>query len=338
MKGFLFIGDPHVSSRRPGRRIDDYRESVLSKLAVAGKIAAENELVPVILGDLFHRADENDLATLSRLTNIFKDYPLKAVVVGGNHDKKELLVKEADALNLLAAAETVEVIDGNCREVRRYDFNGTTVALWIAPYGAEIPNRIDSNADVVVLVTHADFAFAGAYPTAKPVKEIPGCDFVVNGHMHKTAPSIVAGSTVWHNPGNIEPLSVDCIDHVPAVWAWLAGESVNELKPHILPHTRDCFDLTGLVVPAANKNEVVKAINVPEKSLFAELLSAKSKMEGGKSDDNTSFLEELNMAFKTLNTPKSVQALILAIEQELPLDAISVEEPSSTELGQEVKT
>jgi predicted phosphodiesterase len=327
MKGFLFIGDPHVSSKKPGRRIDDYRASVLQKLKVAGEIARDNDLVPVVLGDLFHRADENDLATLSRLIEVFNAYPSKAIVVGGNHDKKEVVVKEADALNVLAVAGTVLLIDGKCREVARYEMNGKTVALWITPYGAAVPTAIESTADTVILVTHADYAFAGAYPDAKPIVEIKGCDMVVNGHMHKTTPSVVVGGTVWHNPGNIEPLSVDCIDHVPAVWEWLGGESVRELKPHLLPHNRDCFDLTGLVVAAMGQDESVQAILPAEMSHFAKLLSAKSKLEGAKAEDNSSFVEELIDAFSQLEVPDAVQTLLLALERANTVDQLVIEEP-----------
>lgn len=331
MKGLLFIGDPHVSSRRPGRRVDDYCTSVLEKLRVVGELAREHDFVPVILGDLFHIAGENDLSTLSRLTAVFKGYPAPPVVVGGNHDKKEKTLKDADALHLLAVSGTVEVVDGECREVHRYDFEGTNVALWVAPYGAKVPDKIESDADVVVLVTHADYAFVGAYPNAKPITEIKGCDFVVNGHMHKTAPSVRAGTTVWHNPGNIEPVSVDCIDHVPAVWSWEVGQPLDEIRPHVLPHVRDCFDLTGLMVPAATKADAVKAMIPQGASHFAELLSAKSKMEADKSDDNSSFIEELKAALKQLQAPKPVETLLLALEAGVPLDELGAEPSTETE-------
>src|ERR1700736_2930820 len=100
MKGFLFVGDPHVSSKRPGRRIDDYVASVIGKLRLAGEIARERDLVPVILGDLFHRARENDLPLLSQLLDVFNGYPMPPVVLGGNHDKQETQLRDVDALYL----------------------------------------------------------------------------------------------------------------------------------------------------------------------------------------------------------------------------------------------
>jgi len=117
----------------------------------------------------------------------------------------------------------------------------------MTPHGAEIPNTIEAAAgETVVLVTHHDLAFQGAYPGAAPLKQIAGCQMVVNGHMHKTTPSVPIGTTVWHNPGNITRLSVDCLDHVPSVWAWGVRCLGVQAEQIALMYERDCFDMTGL--------------------------------------------------------------------------------------------
>ena len=334
MKGFLFIGDPHVSSVRPGRRIDDYTSSVLHKLKVAGEIARANDWVPVILGDLFHKAGDNQLVMLSRLIAVLQSYAMTPVVVGGNHDKNETLLGNADALQILAQTGVVEVFDGECREAHRYEFNGEVVALWIAPYGATIPQAIEApGADRVVLVTHHDLAFEGAYPGAAPLHEITGCSFVVNGHMHKTTPSVVMGGTVWHCPGNIEPLSIDCLDHVPAVWSWEPGLPVSGLVRHNLPHVHDCFDLTGTLVAAARGSESVAALRLPggvpalaPTSHFAELLSAQTAMEGGKADDDETFVEEVTAGLEALKVSAPVKKLLMALTLRAPVPELNAEE------------
>ena len=58
--GLLFIGDPHVAHRPPGFRKDDFTVTVLGKLRFALDYAREQNLMPVLLGDLFdvaHNAD-----------------------------------------------------------------------------------------------------------------------------------------------------------------------------------------------------------------------------------------------------------------------------------------
>jgi predicted phosphodiesterase len=328
MKGFLFIGDPHVTSLRPGRRIDDYLNSVIGKLAEASELARQRELVPIILGDLFHRAGENHLSTLCRLTAVLQSFPQRPLVIGGNHDKNETLLRDADALYLLALAGTVEVIDGVCREAHRYDFEGRIVSLWVAPYGAVIPTQIDApGADSVVLVTHHNLAFEGAYPQAAPLHEIIGCSMVVNGHMHKTAPSITKGQTVWHNPGNIEPLSVDCIEHVPAVWAWLAQPNNQLLGAHPVTHVRDCFDMTGLTVDKASTSESVEAAIATQASDFAELLAATNRYETALADADDVFLEELAATLVEMNASDYVQRLLAALATKAPVPVL--EEPAA---------
>ena len=189
LKGILFIGDPHVYSARPGRRRDDYLSSVLEKLTRASEICWERSLLPVILGDLFHRAKENHLPTLARLFETLGHFPVQPLVLGGNHDKNDTLLQESDALSLFAQTGVIDVLDGACRAWRTLETEAGPVHLWGAPYGAQIPDAIEAGGlGQVVLVTHHDLAFQGAYPGAQLLKEIRGCDMVVNGHMHFTTP------------------------------------------------------------------------------------------------------------------------------------------------------
>ncbi len=57
--GLLCIGDPHLASRVPGFRRDDYPNTVLNKLRWSLDYANQNALLPVLLGDLFHRPRDN---------------------------------------------------------------------------------------------------------------------------------------------------------------------------------------------------------------------------------------------------------------------------------------
>ena len=51
--GILIIGDPHLSSRNPGFRKDNYSQVILDKVDFALQYAIEHELLPVFLGDIF---------------------------------------------------------------------------------------------------------------------------------------------------------------------------------------------------------------------------------------------------------------------------------------------
>jgi len=314
-KGILFIGDPHVSSVRPGRRKDDYLTSVLGKLMRASEVCWERGLLPVILGDLFHRAKENHLPTLARLFEVLAQFPVKPLVLGGNHDKSEVRLQDSDALSLFAQTAVIEVLDGEARAWRTIDTDSGPLVLWGAPFGAQIPDEIEAGeAARVVLVTHHDLAFEGAYPNSLPLKEIRGCDMVVNGHMHFTTPSVRRGRTVWHNPGNIEPTTVDCKDHKPALWAWRTGEPCDALERIELTHNADCFDLTGMAIEASDAASAVAAL---EGSQFAELLS-QNEWLGSQAveNDGEAFLEDLASGLEEIEAPEAVSALLLALARE----------------------
>ena len=309
LKGILFIGDPHVYSARPGRRRDDYLSSVLEKLTRASEICWERSLLPVILGDLFHRAKENHLPTLARLFETLGHFPVQPLVLGGNHDKNDTTLQESDALSLFAQTGVIEVLDGACRAWRTLETEAGPVHLWGAPYGSQIPDAIEAGgAGQVVLVTHHDLAFQGAYPGAQLLKEIRGCDMVVNGHMHFATPSVQKGRTWWHNPGNIEPITIDCKDHKPAVWAWEAGTACEALERIDLPHNADCFDLTGIAVEASDAASAAAAL--PE-SHFAELL-AQDEWLGAKAveNDGEAFLEDLAAGLDEIGAADPVRKIL----------------------------
>lgn len=268
-RGFLFIGDPHASSVKPSRRKDDFTTSVLDKLAQAARIATERSLVPVILGDLIHRENEQSVSLMSRLTKVLNQFPCTPYELDGNHGKHENGSVPEDIEFLFNQAGTIVLLNDPAT-VLRFQFGGQRVALHVAPFGTQIPYQLPRDADTInVLITHHDLAFENAYPGAEPLHEVKGCDLLVNGHMHKTAPSVVRGETTLHCPGNIEPLSVDCIDHKPAVWEWCPEQGVG-LVPHYLDHVTDCFSLVGRQVAAAGAAESVQAL---APSRFAALLA-----------------------------------------------------------------
>lgn len=315
-RGFLFIGDPHLASYRPGKRMDDYQNAILNKLKQAAQISCDENLVPIILGDLFHNSNENSLTLLSRLTDIARTFPLTPETLEGNHDKEETRLTEKDALSYMHKTRVVSVITKSGL-VAEYDFEGQRVRLYATPFGADIPSELPEEDGVLnIMITHHDLNFSGAHVGCKPLSEIKGCHMLVNGHLHKTLPSFNCGMTRAHNPGNIARLSVDVRDHVPAVWEWLPSFGDFELKKHPLQHVQDVFDLTGDQVAPAKSKAAVKAL---ERSYFAELLSTNdaSKMEGIKSDDATGIREELKEVFEELHTSDAARLVFDTMMKEL---------------------
>src|SRR4051812_18220708 len=100
--GLLCVGDPHLATRPPGFRKDEYAHTVLGKLRFCVNHARENRLLLVLLGDLFHHPRDIANWMLVELISLFAEAP--AYAVAGNHDCHENALTTDDTLSVLAAA------------------------------------------------------------------------------------------------------------------------------------------------------------------------------------------------------------------------------------------
>jgi hypothetical protein len=308
-RGFLFIGDPHVASKAPGRRIDDYLTTVIGKLEYAADLCHKQQLVPVILGDLIHLDHESSIKLVNRLTKVLRKFPRTPIEVGGNHGKRQFQVSEDDIEQLLANLGLIQLA-GTPGLVETFDFEGVSVNLHAWPHGVDLPQRLPaaSAGAVNVLITHHDLAFEGAYPGARAVTEIGNCHMLVNGHMHKTAPSLELGGMMAHNPGNIEPLSLDVADHVPSVWEWCPEQMDMHLVQHVLPHDPNCFDLTGTNVAPAE--DVLGAVELLKESAFAKLMGGEVLMDAHRTSDASVLKEDLGVVCDTSATSPAARQMM----------------------------
>lgn len=316
--GVLFIGDPHVSSMRIGRRKDDYLASVLDKLAQSAEISTRLNLYPVILGDLFHSHSDSKMKMLVRLTRIFQSFPVPPLVLDGNHGKVQTKLSDDDALTLLSITGVLDLWE-HPGEERLIQVGGAPVRLIGFPHESKIPEEVSPFAGTTLAVTHHDLGFGSNYPGCIPLFEIKGVDAVVNGHIHNTKPSVKVGKTWWHNPGNIEPLSVDLMNHIPAVWSWQEGQSLDTLQRHVLAHETDVFDLTGLEVAAAEGDEAVAEV-APLASEFAQMLSSNNPLDAIKTDDASILLWDLQDVLEVSTVSEAAKNLIRALAAEMIIE------------------
>jgi predicted phosphodiesterase len=319
--GILFIGDPHVSSKKIGRRKDDYLSSVLGKIEACATICNEKNLYPVFLGDLLHTWHDNSLRMLNRLTRALKKFDTTPVTLEGNHDKGKTHLDEDDALSLLLVSGTIDVIV-DAGEFCRLNVRGAPVRLWGCPHGNDIPRELPEFEGNTILVTHHDLAFSSSYIGSLPLTEVLNCETVVNGHMHDTKPAVQVGNTWWINPGNIEPLSIDLIEHIPRAWSWHPENSPGLLNAHDLPHGVDLFDLTGTIVAAEDSDTAVAAllsagISEPSQSKFAQLIRAQNESEAQKTDDASVLQEDLELVLGASGVSDAAKALMQGLFQSL---------------------
>lgn len=239
-QGFLFMGDAHLADNPPGQRLEGYLEQVMGKLRAGLDRAVELELVPVLLGDLFHWPRDNSNKMLVDLIRLFASYtgPHKAWVLVGNHDK--YLSRFTDDVSL-AVLETAGVVTLMKDKGPQFVLQtpGGDVLLGASPDGTPIPKgyeKQEGDPATVVWVTHHNIQFGDFKDRAYAIKELPGIDWLINGHIHRPQESHKQGQTTWANPGNITRLTFTrrSREREPAAHIWRPG--CTELEAFLLPH------------------------------------------------------------------------------------------------------
>lgn len=315
VKGILFIGDPHLSSRRPGRRKDDdFGKTVLGKIEYLINYCNENKLLPCFLGDMFDSPLEKEEQLKTKLVRTLRRSWTTPIANAGNHDMRNTTLSDGDSLAYLAETGIVNVCEtsGSFETVMVGD---KLVGIGATPYGQSFPldaRPYFGTVDTIIWLTHHDIAFEGAYPGAMAAQAITGCKLVVNGHMHLRKNVVNVNGTVWFNPGNITRQAIDAIDHEPAAYALM--EQGNLVKVNI-PHEKAVFDLTGKLIDAISPGEVRResAEEGDQESAFVNLLKRDTSMEMSKSDDGSILLEDIHSKFERESIKEEVQDLILEL-------------------------
>lgn len=221
--GLLCIPDPHVAATPPMQRLDSYMDDVLAKLAACLEQAAREDLVPVVLGDLFHWPRENPNTVIVALIELFRVH--HPYVLVGNHDKYQARFTADTSLAVLRAAGVVEVLDAPGLFLRLETPTGPAV-VGASPDGSPLPASVDKAAgEASVWLAHHNIGFPDFQDKHVRIREIPGLDWVINGHIHRPQPTVAAGRTRWANPGNITRLKFSrrAKDRIPAAAIWRPG-------------------------------------------------------------------------------------------------------------------
>lgn len=236
INGLLFIGDPHLEARVPGFRKDDYPNVALKKFRWCLEFAKQNQLQPILLGDLFQLPQDNPNWLLSAIIETINDTigePLPAVY--GNHDVRENSLKPNDSIYILFAGGHLKPLSEQQPWVGSISQRSVTVGG--TDWGRPLPKKFiptEPQHSLTVWITHHDILIPG-YEEAGRIrpKNLPGIDLIINGHIHRRLPSVSKGATHWITAGNItrRARSDASREHIPAVAVLLPADSSLDLPP-----------------------------------------------------------------------------------------------------------
>lgn len=248
--GLFLIADPHLSDTPPGQRLDGYLDQIMEKLKACLERADALEMAVVILGDLFHKPRDNSNKMLVELMRIFGAYENVWAVVG-NHDKYQSRFTDDVSIAVLETAGVLRLMKEDGPQFILETDEGE-VLVCASPDGTPLPKKYDrspEDPETVVWLTHHNIQFPEFIDRAYSIKELPGIDWLINGHIHRPQPTITKGQTTWANPGNITRLTFSHRSMVrePAAAIWTPG----------------CEDLEKWVVPFLSFDQVFPDQELP---------------------------------------------------------------------------
>lgn len=144
VNGILFIGDPHLWSKKPGRRLDNYTDVILNKLKEAIQYANQHNLLIICLGDLFEKPEDNDIEFLTKVIEVIKEN--KMLINVGNHDIHEHKLTFKNPLKLLEKTGLIELTEDNGFayqvDVKSQNNEINRIIIGATPYGHKIPDNV----------------------------------------------------------------------------------------------------------------------------------------------------------------------------------------------------
>lgn len=290
LSGLLFIGDPHLSSKAMNYRKDDYEQVSLEKFKWCIDYAHNNNLMPILLGDLFHSPRTNSNTLICRLLDIISE-PVPAIL--GNHDVKYNEINNEDSISILIKAKKLCLLDNNpiITKInnRHILIGGSSWNKKSLPTKIDLkkyfPNLYDQESCIVIWICHHNLDLLNYETNSKKIftHEIENLNFVINGHIHTPQEDQIKGQTCWLTPGSITRTKrgKNSEKHIPSVLRFDITKTSFEKYTVPVPHKK--YDQVFY--------EKIEAIAEDRDSLF---IASLAELQERKTDSGTGLEEFLN--------------------------------------------
>lgn len=240
-RGVVLLCDPHIALDPPFQRGPGYKDQCFDKIRAFFSFAVENDFLPVFMGDMFHWPGEVPESFYNEVCALFAPHAgartPRALI--GNHDISRAMLEFAPPIERMARSGLLVLMKTPGPQIR-IRCPDASLLLGASPNLTTVPDVYGKQGDETVLwCTHHNFRFPGFPERRRPLREIPGIDWVVNAHLHKPQDMVVVGQTRWLNPGGM--MRVKCRKYnqtrKPKVVYWTpdCGQT-GELPSYDLPH------------------------------------------------------------------------------------------------------
>jgi DNA repair exonuclease SbcCD nuclease subunit len=275
-----FITDIHLADRAPGRRRDQYRETILGKLEYASELTNKVKGACICGGDVFHRKSpsQNSHALVESTIKIFKSFPEECVYgVVGNHDFSQDNIETLpnQPLGVLIASNvyksiTQPVVFSNKDSsvevvVTGFDYKDTESTLEALKLMKKELRDPFYKGTYKVCVIHqvgrpgADGDFFGEKTIGYNTLSGYGFDLVLWGHDHSYVEPKTIDGTLHLHYGSLSraSLSLDEVDRdiiIPVVSFSTDGMKVIEKQVPTIP-LEACFSVSDSGIKKINKSD-----------------------------------------------------------------------------------
>jgi DNA repair exonuclease SbcCD nuclease subunit len=298
-----FITDIHLADRAPGRRRDNYKDTILDKLEYASILTNKVRGACICGGDVFHRksASQNSHSLVESATRLLRSFPTGCVYgIVGNHDIVEDNISSLpkQPLGVLIASEvyksiTQPVVFSSSNDsvkvmVLGFDYKDTDTTLQALEASRELVASYENHYKVAVIHQVGrpgnDGDFFGEKTIGYNSLTKYGFDVVLWGHDHSYVEPQQVGKTHHLHYGSLSRAS-------------LSSDEVD--RDIIIPILS--FDKDGLTI----KTKIVPTI--PLEACFRIADSSVRKVS--KSDEMKMFLDNLDEQVSEVESDDPIEIL-----------------------------